>query len=31
MSTPAYQDPVAQLLTQGHPEDLDSPENIDYL
>lgn len=31
MPTPAYQDPVAQLLTQGYPQDLNSPEAIDYL
>lgn len=31
MPIPAYQDPVAQLLTQGYPEDLNSPEAIDYL
>ncbi|KAI9133554.1 HEAT repeat domain-containing protein [Acaryochloris sp. CCMEE 5410] len=31
MPIPAYQDPVAQLLTLGYPEDLNSPEAIDYL
>lgn len=31
MPIPAYQDPVAQLLTQGYPEDLNSPEALDYL
>lgn len=31
MPIPAYQDPVAQLLTQGYPADLNSPEDIDYL
>ncbi|WP_249369864.1 HEAT repeat domain-containing protein [Acaryochloris marina] len=31
MPIPAYQDPVAQLLTQGYPADLNSSEDIDYL